>query len=233
MKNFIVALNLKNNLIEVDEYFNNLQKNMQKTIIFPSFLQIFDVFKQNNKILLGSQNVQFNTKTITGEVTANQLKDIGVKYCLVGHSERRLYLNEDNNVISQKIKMLLENNITPVLCVGENSKLSLSDTFLFIKNQIDEVLANFDNYVTQKIILAYEPVFTIGTGIACDVMHIKNVINFIKQNYNFNAVLYGGSVNELNCAQILQVDALDGFLIGSASLSYQKINKIINIIENF
>lgn len=231
--NFIIALNLKNNLIDIDDYFKNLQKNQLKTIIFPSFLQLNDVFiKKNKNIMLGSQNVQPSKNVVTGEVLVSQLIKFDVKYCIVGHSERRINLNESNEQIAQKISLLLEHNITPILCVGENIKTNITKAINFIDKQILDCLNLINIDIQQKIILAYEPVFAIGTGIACEKEHILNVVDHIKQNYQFLSVLYGGSVNENNCTQIAKLNCIDGFLIGSSSLNYQKINTICNNIEN-
>ncbi|MBQ0017165.1 MAG: triosephosphate isomerase [Clostridiales bacterium] len=232
-RDFLIALNIKNNLIDEKVYFENLKESELKSIIFPSFLQLKDVFfDKNRKIELGVQDLQIDNLTITGEVKACDLKQFDVKYSIVGHSERRYKLFETSEVVSKKITESLDNKITPVLCVGELEQTeNIKLVFEFLDSQIKESLGNCFNR-QKDIILAYEPVFAIGTGVSCDIEHIESVIDYIKDNYNFNEVLYGGSVNVNNCKEIYNIKNLDGFLIGSASLDYNKINKIYDLIEN-
>lgn len=223
-KNFILAFNLKNNLVE-NSYLNDVVVT-DNMIFFPSFLQV-EKFASND-VNLGVQNLCSFNQTITGEVTIDMLKKFGVKYCIVGHSERRNILQEDSEVISKKIQSLLNNKITPILCVGEKDNISLNDTLNFLDNQIGEIeksIKNFDE-LQKNIILAYEPIFAIGSGIACDDNHIKDVSKFLKQKYHFDKILYGGSVNPNNCLTLSKIEYIDGFLIGGASLDSKKVNDI-------
>lgn len=233
MKKYIVAFNFKNNIVE-DDYFNQLVNTEITTIICPTFLQI-DVAKQNLKTnyFLGAQNVQLNSKkAFTGEISASNLSKYNVQYCIVGHSERRNYLNESAKQIASKITELLNCNITPILCVGETEQLNDEDSINFINKQVLDIKLNLPCDCFDKICIAYEPVFSIGSGKPCKNEHINKISSFIKNNYNFSNILYGGSVNENNCEKLLNVQHLDGFLVGGASLNFNSVNKILNLLSN-
>ena len=226
MKKFILALNYKNNLVDTYEYLDTIgldKVSKVDVIIFPSFLQIEKFSKKGVKF--GAQNVQDCDKTITGEISAQMLKKFGTKYCLVGHSERQ----ESIEQIVNKIKELLKDKITPVLCVGESEKMPVKESIDFIKKVIDKIC--FSQVDLSKIIVAYEPIYVIGKEESCDLDHIETLTNFIKQNYNFLSVLYGGSVNQSNFDKITKISKLDGVLIGKCSLNAKNIKKMIDFLE--
>ena len=168
----------------------------------------------------------------TGNISAKQLKKIGVKYVIIGHSEKRNDGDTDK-IINKKIKNAQSENLTVILCVGETLKEKKNrQTTKIINNQIIKCLGNKINL--KKIIIAYEPVWSIGTGVTPTIEEIYNQIlkikYFVKKNYNFKniKVLYGGSVNTKNIKDLSEIDKLDGFLIGGAS---QKVNKFIDIVK--
>ena len=216
----LLALNFKENVIAFSEYLKNIDKTRVETIFFPCNQQ----FPLSVKL---SGNQSFGSQDYYDKLTASN-----VKYCIVGHSDKR-QLGETDKQIAQKIKKCLQNNITPILCVGELNKTSDEQTLKFLKKQISKELMFVEQFEFGKIIVAYEPVFCIGTGQVCDVEHVKLVINFIKKQYSFFKVLYGGSVNDTNCEQILKNVAVDGFLVGKSALNPEKVNKIAKIMENF
>lgn len=226
MKKFILALNYKNNLVDTNEYLDTIgldKVSKVDVIIFPSFLQI-EKFSQK-RVKLGAQNVQDCDKTVTGEISAKMLKKFGTKYCLVGHSERQ----ESIEQIVNKIEQLLKETITPVLCIGESEKMPVKESIDFIKKVIDKIcLSQVD---LSKIIVAYEPIYVIGKEESCDLDHIETLTNFIKQNYNFLSVLYGGSVNQSNFDKIIKISELDGVLIGKCSLNAKNIKKMIEFLQ--
>lgn len=226
MKKFILALNYKNNLVDTNEYLDTIgldKVSNVDVIIFPSFLQI-EKFSQK-RVKLGAQNVQDCDKTVTGEISAKMLKKFGTKYCLVGHSERQ----ESIEQIVNKIEQLLKETITPVLCIGESEKMPVKESIDFIKKVIDKIcLSQVD---LSKIIVAYEPIYVIGKEESCDLDHIETLTNFIKQNYNFLSVLYGGSVNQSNFDKIIKISELDGVLIGKCSLNAKNIKKMIEFLQ--
>lgn len=182
---------------------------------------------------LGAQDVFWKVKgAYTGQTSVAALKSLGVKYCIIGHSERRL-LGETDEEIHQKIEVLLENNIIPVLCVGfgttvEQDDLEVVDT---IKVQLDAALAGVER---KKIVVAYEPVWAISTGNPYETKkvatpeHAEKVALFIKNKYEINIVLYGGSVTSVNAQSFLEQNNIGGLLVGGASLLAEDFNKIIN-----
>ena len=221
----IFAFNLKSNLIDEEKYFNSFfNKKHKKVIFFPSFLQLNAFFnKKTDNFSLGVQNIcSYENMNITGEITFDMLKN-NIEYAIIGHSERRYILNESDEQIKQKIELCLVNNITPVLCIGEKVFESQEKTFDFLEKQVNSALNN--NY--DKVIIAYEPVYAIGTGNTCDINTIEKVCEFLKNRFNPKAVLYGGSVNEHNIEQLKLVKTCDGYLIGKTSLEIEKVNKII------
>ena len=150
-----------------------------------------------------------------------------IKYALVGHSE----LNENPHIINLKIKQCIKNDIKVILCVSETIKNKNSVNEL--KNQILDLLEDVKNF--KKIIIAYEPVYSIGTGYISDINYINNIIKNIKQiikeNYNAKVpVLYGGSINESTIKELKDLD-VDGFLVGIASTDYTKFSKIIEVVN--
>ena len=178
-------------------------------------------FASSNKFEVGSQNVSaFGNGAFTGEVGALMLKECGVRYCLVGHSERRTIFNEKEPELSSKIKLLKQVGITPVLCVGENLEERKSGK---IFSKIQKQMEIFES----GVLVAYEPVWSIGTGITAKEEEIAEVSSFMHQNYKID-VIYGGSVSSSNSKSILNIPHISGVLIGGASLKVDEVNKILN-----
>lgn len=157
------------------------------------------------------------------------LKSYSVKYSIVGHSYKRKKYNESNEQINHKIKELLENNIMPILCIGEEEN---DDTKEVLKQQLTIGLKD----IREKIIIAYEPVWAIGSGKIPNIHSLKEMIEFIDQEAskvlkNKPIILYGGSVNEDTISDLEKIKELDGYLIGKASLDIKKLEKIIEVVE--
>lgn len=235
----IIALNHKMNLNYdlVNEYIERINKvkTDNKIIIIPSYLYI-ETFIKNTKYDIGSQNLSNELNgAFTGEVSSIQLNSIGVKYSLVGHSERRNLFHETDEIINEKTRQCLNHGITPIICVGETlSEHNNDETLVKINNQISHAILGLDDLNEKKeIVIAYEPIYAIGTGKAPEVKEIEIVINHIYEvlskydNIDFK-ILYGGSVNKENIKKILDINKLDGVLIGTIS---SKIEDIIKIIE--
>ncbi len=234
----ILALNHKMNmnLEEIDNYilrFNNINFNNILCIVCPSSIYL-NKFKQEN-YYLGSQNVGMIEKgALTGEISVNQLNSLNVNYSIVGHSERRTLLNETDEMINSKLKLMFNNDIIPILCVGETKEqYDNNKTIEVIKNELINDLKNID---FNKIIIAYEPIWSIGTGLVPTTAEISNVISLIKEiiKNNFNAeatVLYGGSVNENNISELETITSVDGYLVGGASLKIDSVKKMVEIME--
>ena len=216
----IVALNNKSNL-EKEEFINYIEglnniKTNTTLILCPTYLNIPLV---NIDIPLGSQNVSINDNgAYTGEISATQLKSFNVKYSIVGHSERREYQKETNEEIKEKINKLLENGITPILCIGESKEERLNNTY---KEVLKEELSILDT--NSNVIIAYEPIWSIGTGIIPTNDQITEVFEFIKGMFPNNKVLYGGSANVDNIDTLKTIDLIDGYLLGGLSLKPDKL----------
>lgn len=237
----IIGLNLKMNLNhdEVLDYvriIKDKQFNNHEIIIFPSFIYL-DKFKESNQ-LLGAQNVhQEDTGAFTGEVSPMQLKSEKINYSLVGHSERRQHFKEDDILINKKIKGCLRNNIQIILCIGETEdQRNLNQTKEVLERQIKEDLRDIDKESINNIVIAYEPVWAIGTGKTPTNQEIDEAIKYIKQCVELNCgpnikVIYGGSVNKGNIVDIMNISSVDGVLIGSASNNPNDVLSMMDMID--
>jgi triosephosphate isomerase len=186
---------------------------------------------------MGSQNVsEYDNGAFTGEISAEMLAENKIFHSIVGHSERRTLFSETDEKINIKIKQLLGNNITPILCIGENLEQRNTNTFKkIIDIQLEKAFKNI-KIDDHTIIIAYEPIWSIGTGITPDISQIIEVHEFIKtkikQMYPKNAnqfkIAYGGSVNLKNYYTILSPKAVDGVLVGGASLDSRSFYEICN-----
>lgn len=204
-----------------------------EVVICPSMLYLSCYDRKS--YYLGSQNVSpLKTNALTGEVTASQLKQLGTSYCLVGHTERRTTLNETDELIQEKIKRLLEQGITPILCVGENKEEHLLlKTGHILEKQIDKVCKSLTKEERRDLIIAYEPTWAIGTGMMPKKEDIKRSINIIKEifmcKYEVEVrVLYGGSITQKNIKMLENIDEIDGYLIGGESLDANHFLAILN-----
>ncbi len=189
-------------------------------------------------LFLGVQNVSWETKgAITGDISVDMVAD-WVDYAIVGHSERRQYFSETNVQINKKIKLCLDRDIRPVLCVGE--KRLLSDDITEVGRDLSECMSGLSINEARKLAIAYEPVWAIGTGEAANANYVNRIIRdlrgWIKDEFGFEVAeaikfLYGGSVNEKNARDYLQQEQVDGLLVGGASLQADKFLQIVNFSE--
>ena len=229
----IVVLNNKSNLDKQEfiGYQNELKRieSSHQLVICPSQVYLNSIDLPNFD--LGSQNVSsYHQGAYTGEIYAHQLKSLNVKYCLVGHSERRKYQRETNKDINEKIKRLLEEEITPILCVGETKEQKDSKkTKSVLLSELNECLSGINN---NDIIIAYEPVWAIGTGITPTKEEVEDVLKEIKKVYQKNKLIYGGSLNQENIAEFKTSDLIDGYLLGGLSLKPQELKDFISQIED-
>lgn len=227
----IVILNNKSNLNK--EEFLKYQEELRKIkspyelVLCPTHLNI-NLFNLDN-ISLGCQNVSnTNDGAYTGEISARSLKSLEVKYSIVGHSERRANQKETDKDINEKIKRLLENDITPILCVGETKEeRDNNQVEEKIRKQIDLALEDISPSDMEKIIIAYEPIWSIGTG---DIPKLEDIIqtnNYIREILPYNKVIYGGSANENNIDEI-KSEEIDGYLLGGLSLKPIQLQTFID-----
>ena len=188
-----------------------------------------DAVKDNEYIGIAAQNVHFEPRgAYTGEISVEMLKEAGVKYCIIGHSERRQYFNETDEAVNKKAKVLLENGITPVICVGETLEEREANVHMAkIESQVRKAMENIDVRFVDKIIIAYEPIWAIGTGKTATKEQAEEMCSHIRYNvakmYGLNVadnvrIQYGGSVNEANAKELFEMPNIDGALVGGASL---------------
>ena len=193
--------------------------------IFPQFPLLYSAqeYLSNYNIKIGAQTCSSELRgAFTGDVSVEIISDVGCKYCLVGHSERRELHNETNDFVKKASTLLLTKNIIPIICVGESLEIrNKKVTNQFIKNQIKECIPD---KISSDIIIAYEPLWAIGTGIIPNYEEIFNIHNVILDELSYIRnlkVIYGGSVNNENCSKILELKTVHGALIGGSSLKFK------------
>jgi triosephosphate isomerase len=180
------------------------------------------------KAKLCAQNCFWEEKgPYTGEISPKMIKDLGVEYVIIGHSERRAYFNETDEIINKKLKTALNVGLIPVLCVGEKRG---EDAETIIENQLEKDLDGISSEDRNKIIVAYEPIFAISTsgGEICSAEYAKQKLNFIKQKFS-GKIIYGGSVDSKIINNYLGV-GYEGALVGGASLKPEEFSKTIEVI---
>lgn len=230
------AITLATQIVELSD--KNLKVEKILFSPFPFITSVGQITKDTPHFFIGAQNCsEYQNGAYTGEVSASMLQSIGCSYILIGHSERRQYFNETSEQLILKIKNALTLNIKVVFCFGEKLEQRKQNLhFNTVKQQLTEVLSVFSENDLQNVILAYEPVWAIGTGETAtpeqaQEMHayVRTVITeiFSKQAAENTSILYGGSCNAQNAKQLFSCPDVDGGLIGGASLKAQDFNTII------
>lgn len=252
MRKKIVAGNWKMNngvketsqlIRKVKKSIANLDLNNVRVIVTPSFVNLAGAIKgaKDSKIEVAAQNMhQEKNGAFTGEISAEMLQSIGVKTVILGHSERRQYFGEDDELIARKIDAALENNLEVIFCFGELlEQRKLDNHLLEVGSQLKNTLFHLKADDFKNIILAYEPVWAIGTGETASPeqaqeMHafVRNVLakKFGKETADSLSILYGGSVKASNAEEIFSKEDVDGGLIGGASLIAEDFAAIIKAI---
>lgn len=223
----ILAANFKMNLTlnEINEYIDKIKDIDNKNIVLiPS--NIYIPYFLNKKFSVGVQDAYYlDNGAFTGEVSAKQISSLGVNYAIIGHSERRMYFNETNDILNKKILSCESNGLKVIYCIGETKEERESNkTKEVLLKQLGEGLKG-----ASEVIIAYEPRWAIGTNVTPTNEEIEDIISFIKSKYNYK-VLYGGSTNDKNIASLNTISNVDGFLVGGASLDYDKFKKMIEIV---
>ena len=219
---------------------NTVINDASHMIICPSMPYLQQTNNQKpSYMILGAQNIsQYDNGAYTGEVSGKMLADLNTKYVIIGHSERRELYNENNNIIKDKFSKAIENNIKPILCVGETiDHRNSGETFDYIHSQIDAVISSNKLDNLKELIIAYEPIWAIGTGQtatpeSAEEVHsyIRNILLNTDSNLAENTpILYGGSVNSENAEKLFRMENINGALIGGASLNGEEFSKIYNI----
>lgn len=205
-------------------------KNVE-VVICPPYVYLPILQRSNDlAIKLGAQDCFWEEEgAFTGEVSPLMLKNLKAEYVIIGHSERRRYLNETDKIINKKLKAVLKNGLKPILCIGETAKERKSGkTENILKNQLSNGLRDISNIKLQNsnIIVAYEPIWAIGTGIACNEKEARLANLFIKKLLKNVPLLYGGSVDSKNAKDYINA-GFQGLLVGGASLKAKEFVKII------
>ena len=208
-------------------------------IVFPSFVSIPGVVSAlsgRKNVDVGAQNLShYSDGAYTGEISGQMLAELGCTYVLVGHSERRTYNAESNELVAEKFSAAQKSGLTPILCVGETFQQRQDKIQLqVIKAQITAVIEKVGLQSVCDAIIAYEPVWSIGTGIIPKSNDLIKSVNFIKSKFGSKSpkILYGGSVNDQNISQLKNISTIDGFLIGGASQDPKKFIDIIKKMYN-
>ena len=217
----------------VSEIKDAINTDEVDVVICPNFValdRLSDILDGTN-IKLGAQNVHTEDKgAYTGETSVNMLAAVGVKYCIVGHSERRQYFAETNEIVNKKAKKLLEKDINPIVCVGETLEEREANTmFDVVEKQVRESLDGIEEaQMKRNVVIAYEPIWAIGTGKTATAEQANEMCKFIREvvakMYNDSVaeavrIQYGGSVKPSNANEILNMSDIDGALVGGASLT--------------
>ena len=230
----------------ISELSNLLLDKEKPTIIFcPPFTSLFHMNEMISDLdmSLGAQNVYFEKEgAFTGEISVNMLKSCSVQYVIIGHSERRHIFNESNKDTNRKIHTVLDNEIIPIFCVGEKlDDRESNNTRTILLEQLEEGLAGVNIDALDRIIIAYEPVWAIGTGVNALPNQVqeshKMIRDILMELYDNNLnidipILYGGSVKPDNSEELINAKGVDGFLIGGASLNLDTFSKIIEIVHS-
>ena len=247
----LVIANWKMNPVSwngAEKLFTSLNDNMPilkkvEVVVCPPFLYIEKLSKISKKINIGAQDALWgSTGPFTGGVSGEMLLNVGVKYVILGHSERR-ELGESNILINKKIKGALSLGLIPILCVGDKERDENHEYFNFVKVQIEECLNGIQKSLLTKVIIAYEPIWALSTTLGrkdstpadsheMNIFIRKILTDKFGVKTEMPRIIYGGSVNEKNILDFMKNGDIDGVLVGGASLDSKKFLEIINITEN-
>ena len=247
MRKKVIAGNWKMNMLpgEAIEFITELtplvKDSKNEVILCVPYTDLFYALltAQGTNIKIGAQNMHFEEKgAYTGEVSGKMLKSINVEYVIIGHSERRQYFNETDETVNKKIKAAFANGLKPIVCVGETlEQREVGKTVEIITKQTELALEGLTNEQVKNTIIAYEPIWAIGTGKTAtseDANNsIKEIRNKIADIYGKDVaeeviIQYGGSVKSTNAKELFEMSDIDGGLVGGASLKAEEFSKIVN-----
>ncbi|ADD79866.1 triose-phosphate isomerase [Candidatus Riesia pediculicola] len=253
MKRKIIVGNWKLNgsFSMIEKFFKNLKtetlKSSKYDLIlappFPYLIKMKEIMKKYSNIFLGAQNVDIHSDgPYTGEVSSSMLRDVGVKYTIIGHSERRKYHQENDRMIKRKILSLQKENIIPISCIGESlEEKELKKTESVLIDQVKPIIDVMKKNCFEEIVIAYEPIWSIGTGKVADSNSIQRTSNFIKKYVHDRlnikeeklSIIYGGSVDSMNFQKFIREKDIDGLLIGKSSIDCRSISEILSFSGDF
>ncbi len=247
MRRKVIAGNWKMNMLPneaiqfIEELAPLVKDSENEVILCVPYTDLFYALltAQNTNIKIGAQNMHFEQSgAYTGEVSGKMLKSINVEYVIIGHSERRQYFNETDETVNKKVKTAFESGLKPIVCVGETlEQREAGETVNVITNQTKLALEGLTEDQVQNVIIAYEPIWAIGTGKTATSEDANNSIKAIREeicrNYGQNTsdrviIQYGGSVKSSNAKELFTMSDIDGGLVGGASLKAEEFSKIVN-----
>lgn len=239
MKSKLIVGNMKMNMLthEIGEYLKQINDkiNSDQVVICPTSIYVPYFLKHDYRV--GIQNSFFRSSgAYTGEISPMQAASMGIQYVIIGHSERRTYFQETDSTINKKIIEALKYDLKVILCIGETlEEKNLLKTARILKRQLLNDLRNLDPDKLENVIVAYEPIWSIGTSVLPSnkdiketALYIKGIVEGIYNGFEI-PVLYGGSVNEKNIEELNKIKEIDGFLVGGASTDPKKFLKIIEV----
>ena len=243
-RRYVIAGNWKMNMLpnEAIDFINELaplvKDSKNEVIVCVPFTDLFYTLltAQETNIHVGAENMHWEESgAYTGEVSPTMLKSINTEYVIIGHSERRQYFNETDETVNKKVKSALAHGLKPIICVGETlEQREAGQTEALITNQISKALNGLTVEDLDNVIVAYEPIWAIGTGKTATNEEandaIKSIRNKIKEEFNTDdvTILYGGSCNDKNAKDLFAMPDIDGGLVGGASLKANQFEKIVN-----
>ena len=239
MRKVIIAGNWKmhknqaESLAFVQQFKSEIEENREnrEIVLCAPFTSLTAMSKQlhGSKIMLGAQNIHWSDEgAFTGEISGSMLTEIGVDYVIIGHSERRQYFGETDETVNSRLKAAQKHRLKPILCVGETKKQrDAGKTEKVIITQLEQDLVDIEQ---NNLVIAYEPIWAIGTGDTCESAEANRVIGIIRQQLsNKNvSIQYGGSVKPSNVDEIMTQPEIDGALVGGASLAADSFARIAN-----
>jgi len=230
---FVANWKLNGNLQFIDQFISNISlpnANSKCVVICPTAIHLDYLSKNKNGFYVGAQNVSEHEEgAYTGEISVRSLVETNVNFCIVGHSERRQIFKEKDQDINLKSERLIANNVIPIICIGETleqKEKGITNTVL--EEQLMNSIPSSSTF--ENTIIAYEPVWAIGTGLTPTIEEIDETHRFIRDHndkFNKYKILYGGSVKASNAREITDLANVDGALIGGASLKSEEFTKII------
>lgn len=237
----LIILNWKMNLLfeqvlPLIKQIHSLE-NLAHIIIAPPAPYLSYLAQQSPNMNYASQDISIYNQqgAYTGEYSAQIIHSCGINYAIIGHSERRNLFSETDEIVSTKFNNAIQYNITPILCIGETIQSKHNNqTEDYLTRQLQVIPSTYQG----QIIIAYEPIWSIGSGLIPTIAELSEIIQFLKSHKNLSSVannlriVYGGSVNSSNAKEILKITGIDGLMIGSAALKFQEIKLILENIPN-
>lgn len=240
--NWKMNKNIKEAVSFVNSFRKLIKNSKNEIVICPPFTLLFELKKslKNTNIKLGAQNMHFEEQgACTGEISPLMLKEAGCEYVILGHSERRQHFNESDELINKKVKSALQHKLKPILCIGETlQQRNNNETMEIVENQLTKNLKNINESEMKNAVIAYEPVWAIGTGKNATPRQADEVHSFIRKlllkknskNIAINTrIIYGGSVKPENIKDLMEMRNINGALVGGASLDPKSYAEICNV----